>query len=151
MIKCLLMSLGRARPENIWPSVMERGPRCARSVCHDLGPNVFPSYLPNNYIFSDVTMIEYFLIFLACFTRENIQAVLKLVLVPIAQMGTGLKFLKKLSRCVGCESETNLVNSIVWFLLPSLHCRSEGRGLPFFGRSVLIILESSNISLIYLG
>ena len=43
MIKCLLTELGRAGQENIWPSVMAHGPRCARSVRHDLGPNIFPS------------------------------------------------------------------------------------------------------------
>ena len=35
MIKCLLTELGRAGRENIWPSVMVHGPRCARSVRHD--------------------------------------------------------------------------------------------------------------------
>ena len=43
MIKCLLTELGRTGRENIWPSVMAHGPRCARSVRHDLGPNIFPS------------------------------------------------------------------------------------------------------------
>ena len=46
MIKCLLTVLGRTRRENIWPSVMAHGPRCARSVRHDLGPNIFPSGSP---------------------------------------------------------------------------------------------------------
>ena len=46
MIKCLLTELGRAGQENIWPSVMVHGPRCARSVRHDLGPNIFPSCPP---------------------------------------------------------------------------------------------------------
>ena len=46
MIKCLLIELGRAGQENIWPSVMAHGPRCARSVRHDLGPNIFPSGPP---------------------------------------------------------------------------------------------------------
>ena len=36
MIKCLLTELGRAGRENIWPSVISHGPRCARSVRHDL-------------------------------------------------------------------------------------------------------------------
>ena len=43
MIKCLLTELGRTGRENIWPSVMAHGPRCAQSVRHDLGPNIFPS------------------------------------------------------------------------------------------------------------
>ena len=30
IIKCLLTELGRAGQENIWPSVMAHGPRCAR-------------------------------------------------------------------------------------------------------------------------
>ena len=38
IIKCLLTELGRAGRENIWPSFMAHGPRCARSVRHDLGP-----------------------------------------------------------------------------------------------------------------
>ena len=46
MIKCLLTELGRAGRENIWPSVMAHGPRCARSVRHSLGPNIFPSGPP---------------------------------------------------------------------------------------------------------
>ena len=46
MIKCLLTELGRAGRENIWPSVMAHGPRCARSVRRDLGPNIFPSGPP---------------------------------------------------------------------------------------------------------
>ena len=46
MIKCLLTDLGRGRRENIWHSVMAHGPRCARSVRHDLGPNIFPSSPP---------------------------------------------------------------------------------------------------------
>ena len=46
MIKCLLTELGRAKRENIWPSVMAHGPRCARSVRRDLGPNIFPSGPP---------------------------------------------------------------------------------------------------------
>ena len=41
--KCLLTELGWAGRENIWPSVMAHGPRCARSVRQDLGPNIFPS------------------------------------------------------------------------------------------------------------
>ena len=57
MIKCLLTELGRAGRENIWPSVMAHGPRCARSVRHDLGSNIFPSGPPTQsvstyYIFS---------------------------------------------------------------------------------------------------
>ena len=43
MIKCLLTEFGRAGRENIWLSVMKHGPRCARSVRHDLEPNIFPS------------------------------------------------------------------------------------------------------------
>ena len=50
MIKCLLTELGRAGRENIWPSVMAHGPRCARSVSHDLGPNIFPSGPPTQSI-----------------------------------------------------------------------------------------------------
>ena len=43
IIKCLLTELGRAGRENIWPLVMAHGARCARSVRHDLGPNISPS------------------------------------------------------------------------------------------------------------
>ena len=43
MIKCLLTELGRAGRENIWPSVMGHGLSAARSVRHDLRPNIFPS------------------------------------------------------------------------------------------------------------
>ena len=50
MIKCLLTELGRAGRENISPSVMAHGPRCARSVRHDLGPNIFPSGPPTQSI-----------------------------------------------------------------------------------------------------
>ena len=50
MIKCLLTELGRAGRENIWPSVMAHGPRCARSVRHDLRPNIFPSCPPTQSI-----------------------------------------------------------------------------------------------------
>ena len=50
MIKCLLTELGRAGRENIWPSVMAHGPRCARSVRHDLGPNIFLSGPPTQSI-----------------------------------------------------------------------------------------------------
>ena len=50
MIKCLLTELGRAGRENIWPSVISHGPRCARSVRHDLGPNIFPSGPPTQSI-----------------------------------------------------------------------------------------------------
>ena len=50
IIKCLLTELGRAGRENIWPSVMVHGPRCARSVRHDLGPNIFPSGPPTQSI-----------------------------------------------------------------------------------------------------
>ena len=46
MIKYLLTKLGRAGWENIWLSVMVHGPRCARSVRHDLEPKVFPSGPP---------------------------------------------------------------------------------------------------------
>ena len=52
MIKCLLTELGRAGRGNIWPSVMANGPRCARSVGHDLGPNIFPSGPPTQSISS---------------------------------------------------------------------------------------------------
>ena len=50
MIKCLLTELGRAGRENIWPPVMGHGPRCAQSVRHDLGPNIFPSGPPTQSI-----------------------------------------------------------------------------------------------------
>ena len=50
MIKCLLTDLGRAGLENIWPLVMAHRPRCARSVRHDLGPNIFPSGPPTQSI-----------------------------------------------------------------------------------------------------
>ena len=50
IIKCLLTELGRAGRENIWPEVMAHGPRCARSVRHDLGPNIFPSGPPTQSI-----------------------------------------------------------------------------------------------------
>ena len=50
VMKCLLTELGRAGRENIWPSVMAHGPRCARSVRHDLGPNIFPSGPPTQSI-----------------------------------------------------------------------------------------------------
>ena len=50
MIKCLLTEFGRARRENIWLSVMKHGPRCARSVRHDLEPNIFPSGPPTQSI-----------------------------------------------------------------------------------------------------
>ena len=50
MIKCLLTELGRAGRENIWPSVMAHGLRCAWSVRHDLGPNIFPSGPPTQSI-----------------------------------------------------------------------------------------------------
>ena len=50
MIKCLLTELCRAGRENIWPLVMGHGPRCARSVRHDLGPNIFPSGPPTQSI-----------------------------------------------------------------------------------------------------
>ena len=50
IIKCLLTELGRAGRENIWPSVIAHGPRCARSVRHDLGPNIFPSGPPTQSI-----------------------------------------------------------------------------------------------------
>ena len=50
MIKCLLTELGRAGRENIWPSVMVHGPSAARSVRHDLGPNIFPSGPPTQSI-----------------------------------------------------------------------------------------------------
>ena len=50
IIKCLLTELGRAGRENIWPLVMAHGPRCARSVRHDLGPNIFPSGPPTQSI-----------------------------------------------------------------------------------------------------
>ena len=46
MIKCLLPALGWAEWENAWHSVMAHGPRCTRSVRHDLGPNIFPSGPP---------------------------------------------------------------------------------------------------------
>ena len=50
MITCLLTELGRAGRENIWPLVMAHGPRCARSVRHDLGPNILPSGPPTQSI-----------------------------------------------------------------------------------------------------
>ena len=43
MIKCLLTERGRAGRENIWLSVRTHGPRCPRSLRHDLEPNIFPS------------------------------------------------------------------------------------------------------------
>ena len=58
MIKCLLTEFGRARRENIWLSVMKHGPRCARSVRHDLEPNIFPSGPPTQSIST------YYLLFL---------------------------------------------------------------------------------------
>ena len=58
IIKCLLIGLGRAGRENIWHSVMVHGPRCARSVRHDIGLNIFPSGRPTQSIstYSDATM-----------------------------------------------------------------------------------------------
>ena len=50
MINCLLTELGRAGRENIWPSVMAHGPSCARSVHHDIGPNIFSSVPPTRSI-----------------------------------------------------------------------------------------------------
>ena len=50
MIKCLLTEFGGAGRENIWREVMAHGPRCAQSVRHDLGPNIFPSGLPTQSI-----------------------------------------------------------------------------------------------------
>ena len=50
ILNCLLTELGRAEWENIWHSVMAHGPRYARSVCHDLGPNSFPSGPPTQSI-----------------------------------------------------------------------------------------------------
>ena len=50
MIKCLLTEFSRAGQENIWLSVMTHGPRCARSVRHDLEPNIFPSGPPTQSI-----------------------------------------------------------------------------------------------------
>jgi len=50
MIKCLLTELGRAGRENIWLLVMAYGPRCARSVRHDLEPNIFSSGPPTQPI-----------------------------------------------------------------------------------------------------
>ena len=50
IIKCLLTELGRAGRENIWHSVMAHGPRCAGSVRHGLGPNIFPSGPPTQSI-----------------------------------------------------------------------------------------------------
>ena len=78
MIKCLLTELGRAGRENIWFLVMAygpstarsvRGPRCARSVRHDLEPNIFPSGPPTQpistyYHFIKVTSIGEFVIML---------------------------------------------------------------------------------------
>ena len=55
MIKCLLTELGRAGRENIWPWVMAHGPRCARSVRHDLGPNIFPSGPPTQSISKELS------------------------------------------------------------------------------------------------
>ena len=42
MITYLLTKLSQARWENIWLSVIAHGPRCARSICHDLEPIIFP-------------------------------------------------------------------------------------------------------------
>ena len=58
MIKCLLTELGRAGRENIWPSVMAHGPRCARSVRHDLGPNIYPSGPPTQSISTYSAMLH---------------------------------------------------------------------------------------------
>ena len=41
---------GRAGRENIWLSVRTYGPRCTRSVCPDLEPNIFPSGPPTQSI-----------------------------------------------------------------------------------------------------
>ena len=54
MIKCLLTELGRAGRENIWPSVKAHGPRCARSVRHHLGLNIFPSGPPTQNTFQTI-------------------------------------------------------------------------------------------------
>ena len=67
MIKCLLTELRRAGRENIWPSVMEHGPRCARSVCHDLGPNIFSSGPPTQsistyYMQGSILMLTFFIL-----------------------------------------------------------------------------------------
>ena len=61
IIKCLLTELGRAGRENIWPSVMAHGPRCARSVRHDLGPNIFPSGPPTQSISTYYDHMAFFL------------------------------------------------------------------------------------------
>ena len=58
MIKCLLTELGRAGRENIWPSVIVHGPRCARSVRHDLGPKIFPSGPPTQSISTYTFLFE---------------------------------------------------------------------------------------------
>ena len=50
IIKCLLTELGRAGRENIWHSVMAHRPCYARSVRHNLGPNIFPSSPPTQSI-----------------------------------------------------------------------------------------------------
>ena len=46
MIKCLLTERGRAGQENIWLEIRTHGNRCARSVCLDLEPDIFPSGPP---------------------------------------------------------------------------------------------------------
>ena len=66
MIKCLLTELGRAGRENIWPSVMAHGPRCARSVRHDLGPNIFPSGPPTQ----SISTYSIFCYFVLLFSRK---------------------------------------------------------------------------------
>ena len=50
MMKYLLTELGRAGREKIWHSVMVHGPRCAQSVCCNLGPNIFLSGPPTQSI-----------------------------------------------------------------------------------------------------
>ena len=45
LIKCSLTELDLAGRENICYSVMAHGPRCTRSIRHDLGPNI-PPYGP---------------------------------------------------------------------------------------------------------
>ena len=45
MIKCLMTESGRAGRENIWLSVMAKGPRCTTAVRHDLESNIFLSDL----------------------------------------------------------------------------------------------------------
>ena len=81
IIKCLLTELGWAGQEDIWHSVMAHGPRCAWSLCHDLGPNIFLSGPPTQSIstyfvsrkklFLKEVFFIYFLFFNNCNNNNN--------------------------------------------------------------------------------